>query len=603
MKKAGMLMPVFSLPGKYGIGTFGKEAYRFVDLLCDTGNKIWQVLPMGPTGFGDSPYQAFSAFAGNPYFIDLEMLIEDGLLDKETLEDPWEFDFGDGANLSKPRTPKPAEKDSKPAASVSVTASETSDAGSKKPAAGEDEDKLKGELSGADQAQNSKDDQPDYDPWFQADPANPDNPFRVNYGKLYVSKTKALRLAFDNYKEQGGDIKKLYKELRPETVEYCIFMAIKNNYKGASWDVWPKELKDCDDAAVKKFTKEHQDEVDFFAFCQYQFNRQWGKLHEYAKIRGIEIIGDIPIYCAPDSADAWAHRELFQYTCKGEPKKVAGVPPDVFSTTGQLWGNPLYDWKAHKKTGYKWWIDRMDYCLNMYDTLRVDHFRGFESYYAIPFGDKTAENGEWEEGPGMGLFDAMYKHYGTRNLPIIAEDLGIITDEVRKLMAETGFPGMKILEFAWDSGPENAYLPHRLETQNCVYYTGTHDNDTLRHWFETLPDWTRNYMYMYMSRSHNDWKYMPELLIRLSMSTIADTVIVPVADYLNLGAEARINQPGTSLNNWQWRMKEDAFNDADKRKISEIVGVYGRYIKANPVPAPDEESSEEGVSSENVVDA
>jgi len=568
MKKAGMLMPVFSLPGKYGVGTFGKEAYRFVDLLCDTGNKIWQVLPMGPTGFGDSPYQAFSAFAGNPYFIDLEMLVKDGLLDEKDLEDPWEFDFGDGqgvdqgANQSRINTQNSASDGNGPGS----------------------------------QSADSTDDffnRDDYDPWTTNTDGGPDSPYRVNYGKLYVSKTKALRLAFDNYKKQDGDVKKLYKELRHETVEYCVFMAIKNNFKGASWDVWPKELKDCDEAAVEAFKKDHQDEVDFYAFVQYQFNRQWGKLHEYARIRGIEIIGDIPIYCAPDSADAWAHRELFQYTSKGEPKKVAGVPPDAFSATGQLWGNPLYDWDMHKKTGYKWWIDRMDYCLDMYDTLRVDHFRGFEAYYAIPYGDETAENGEWVEGPGMSLFDAMYEHYGTRDLPIIAEDLGIITEKVRELMAATGFPGMKILQFAWDSGAENAYLPHSLETPNCIYYTGTHDNDTLKHWFETRPDWIRNYMYTYMSRSNNDWAAMPELLIRMSMGTIADTVIVPAADYLNLGAEARINEPGTSINNWQWRMKEGAFTDDVKRKISEIIGVYGRYVQAQPAPPEEAESDTE----------
>ncbi|WP_036612174.1 4-alpha-glucanotransferase [Oribacterium sp. P6A1] len=537
MKKAGMLMPVFSLPGKYGIGTLGEEAYKFIDMLCDTGNKIWQVLPMGPTGFGDSPYQSFSAFAGNPYFIDLQLLVKEGLLSVEELE---EFDFGDG------RVP--------------------------------------------DQYGGNPED------------IQGDSPYKVNYGKLYISKTKALKLAFEHYLKQGGDVSGLYEKLRPETVEYCVFMAIKDSFKGASWDVWPRKFRNCDAKELELFRKTHKEEIGFYAFLQYQFMKQWGKVHEYAKIRGIEIVGDIPIYCAPDSSDVWAHRELFQYTSDGEPKKVAGVPPDLFSATGQLWGNPLYDWDMHEKTGYKWWLDRMDYCFEMFDILRVDHFRGFESYYSIPFGDKTAENGEWVKGPGMSLFDAMYEHYGTKKLPIIAEDLGIITDEVRELMDKVGFPGMKVLQFAWDSGPENAFLPNSLVTTNCIYYTGTHDNDTLRHWFDVLPDWQREYIYKYMSRSVNDWKAMPELLIRLAMSTISDTVIVPAADYLGHGSEGRINFPGTSGNNWMWRMKEGAFTDSIKGSIAEIVGVYGRYQKALPKPCPKPEAVTDTVQDEEKED-
>ena len=510
MKKAGILMPVFSLPGKYGIGTLGEEAYRFIDLLCETGNKIWQILPMGPTGFGDSPYQAFSAFAGNPYFVDLDLLVEEGLLSAEELADPEEFDFGD------------------------------------------DE--------------------------------------KIDYGKLYCSKNKALKLAFTHFKEQGGDVEALYAELRPETIEYCVFMAIKDSLSGASWDVWPEELRDCDPKAVAAFRAEHADEVAFYAFVQYEFNKQWAALRAYAAARGIEILGDIPIYCAPDSADAWAHRELFQYTKDGHPSKVAGVPPDAFSATGQLWGNPLYAWAAHKKTNYAWWCARMEYCLSMYDCLRVDHFRGFEAYYAVPFGDDTAENGVWVKGPGMGLFRAMYQHFGTKELPIIAEDLGVITDEVRKLMTATGFPGMKVLQFAWDSGAGNAYLPHNFTTPNCVCYTGTHDNDTLRHWFETIPDWQRDYMYQYMSRSGNDWNAMPELLIKRAMASIADTVIVPAGDYLGLGGDARINQPGTSGQNWQWRMTEDAFTEHEKQVICGILRTYDRFREAPAKPEKPEKS-------------
>ena len=498
-------MPVFSLPGKYGIGTLGKEAYRFVDLLCETGQKIWQILPMGPTGFGDSPYQAFSAFAGNPYFVDLETLIEEGLLTEEELDDPEEFDFGD-------------------------------------------------------------------------------DPERIDYGKLYTSKTKALKLAYTRFLAQGGDVKALAETLRPETLEYCVFMAIKDAHAGASWDVWPEALRDKEEKAVADFRATHADEIGFYVFVQYTFQQQWAALRAYATARGIEILGDIPIYCAPDSADTWAHRELFQYTREGHPSKVAGVPPDAFSATGQLWGNPLYDWAIHKKTGYAWWCARMEYCLSMYDCLRVDHFRGFEAYYAVPYGDETAENGAWVKGPGMSLFRALYQHFGTKELPIIAEDLGVITDAVRKLMTDTGFPGMKVLQFAWDSGPSNVYLPHNYTTPNCVCYTGTHDNDTLRHWFETIPDWQRNYTYQYMSRSGNDWNAMPELLIKRAMASIADTVIVPAADYLGLEGEARINQPGTAGKNWQWRMTKDAFSEHEKQVMSGILHTYDRYQEARPKP-------------------
>lgn len=498
-------MPVFSLPGKYGIGTLGKEARNFVDLLCDTGNKVWQILPMGPTGFGDSPYQSFSAFAGNPYFVDLEALAEEKLLDLEELEDSNEYDFG--------------------------------------------------EL-----------------------------PERISYGKLYRSKIKALRKAYANYRKEGHTVSDILETLHIETREYCLFMAIKDSLNGASWDVWPKELRDHEAEEIRKFETAHMEEIGFYAFVQMKFNEQWEQLHRYAEIRGIEIIGDIPIYCAVDSADAWFHRELFQFDEEAHPLKIAGVPPDAFSATGQLWGNPLYDWDYHEKNGFRWWCERMEYCLSKYDYLRVDHFRGFESYYAVPFGEETAENGTWMPGPGMKLFRTLEEKFGTLQLPIIAEDLGIITKEVRTLMKETGFPGMKICQFSFDSGCENAYLPHNFTTPNCIAYTGTHDNDTLKHWFETLPDHVREYIYQYLSRSHNDWNAMPDLLIKSVMGTIADTVIVPVADYLGLGAEGRINQPGTTGANWQWRMKENAFTEQRKHEIARIIGTYGRYQTANEKP-------------------
>lgn len=512
MKKAGILLPVFSLPGKYGIGTLGQNAIDFIDLLCDTGNSIWQILPMGPTGFGDSPYQSFSAFAGNPYFIDLETLVSDGLLDEKDLA---AIDFG---------------KD----------------------------------------------------------------PKHVDYGKQYTGKKEALLLAYKAYKKEN-DPSSLLPALEPEIREYCVYMAVKDSEDGANWRDWPDKLRDHDENAIRDFSDKHADEIGFYAFVQTLFKEQWDKIHSYATARGIEILGDIPIYCAIDSSDVWAHRALFKFDTKGYPTEVAGVPPDAFSTTGQLWGNPLYDWKAHEKTSYAWWCQRITHCLSMFDTVRIDHFRGFESYYAIPYGEETAVNGKWEKGPGIALFDALRKYTGREQLPIVAEDLGVITDEVRRLMADAGFPGMKILQFAFDAGPGNAYLPHSFTTTNCICYTGTHDNDTLRHWFDTMPDWQRNYMYQYMSRSDNDRRFMPELLIKLAMGTIADTVIIPAQDYLDI-SDGRINAPGTTGSNWTFRLEANAFSQHEKEVMAFIVGTFGRYQQAKPKPEP--EPTEEEASGE-----
>lgn len=510
MKTAGILLPISSLPGKYGIGTLGKEAYRFIDMLRETGQRMWQILPLGPTGFGDSPYQSFSAFAGNPYFVDLELLIEEGLLTEEDCE---AFDFGD------------------------------------------DEE-------------------------------------QIDYEKIYEGRYAVLRIAYENWcAQKGNSVIGLLQQLKPETVAYCEFMAIKDRKKGASWDVWDDEFKLRDAKTMTAFRKECAKEIGFYAFIQMKFEEQWKALRGYATEKGVQLVGDIPIYVAFDSADAWANKELFQFDKLGRPTGVAGVPPDAFSATGQLWGNPLYDWPVHKKTGYAWWIKRMDYCFSLYDIVRVDHFRGFEAYYSVPYGEETAEKGSWVKGPGMELFEAMYRHFGTKELPIIAEDLGVITPEVEALIEETGFPGMKILQFAWGSGNQNAYLPHNFTSPNCVYYTGTHDNDTLKHWFETLPDWQRDYMYQYMSRSGNDWRAMPELLIKLVLGSVADRVIIPAADYLELGEEARINEPSTTGKNWKWRMKQGAFTTERKCLVAHLSGLYGRYYRM-PEPVMEESETE-----------
>ena len=438
-RAAGILLPVFSLPGDFGIGSFSIEAYHWIDCLKEAGQSYWQILPLGPTGYGDSPYQSFSSFAGNPYFIDLEELKALGLLTEEELS---------------------IER-------------------------------------------------------------NPGDPGRIDYGHIYESRERLLRRAHKRFRESlngaaSSETEAVRKTkdkasyeaavaaLHPETREYCLYRAIKDAEGGKSYLGWSEPLRKRDSTVLHDFRKTHEAEIDFYTWTQVLFHEQWKRLKDYATAHGITIIGDLPIYVAPDSADAWAHPELFQLDAEGKPEAVAGCPPDYFAPDGQLWGNPLYDWEKHKAEGYAWWCKRMEYCLNQFDLLRVDHFRGFESYYAVEYGAETAMVGEWREGPGFGLFQAIQKHFQKEELPIIAEDLGVITKEVEELIAKTGFPGMKILQFAF-SDFENVYLPHMLKDTNSVYYTGTHDNDTLRNWFETLSDWERGNVYHYLSRSQNDW--------------------------------------------------------------------------------------------------
>ena len=542
IREAGILMPVFSLSGEYGIGSFGKEAREFVDLLQETGNRIWQVLPMGPTGFGDSPYQSFSTFAGNPYFIDLPSLKEEGYLTEEDLIEERE-----------------------------VFAS-----------------------------RNEK----------------------IDYGLVYTRRFPTLRKAYDNWKKRGGDIEQLLAGRSKESFDYCLFMALKEKFNGAPWLEFPKEYRDKEETAIKQFITENKVEIAFYAFMQWQYDTQWKAIQDYAHEKGIRILGDIPIYCAMDSADVWGNRQMFDFSwkernieaecardieqqpkvegdliedcaeqfalekrrileeaeAKGYPGFVAGVPPDAFSATGQLWGNPLYDWKEQEKDNFAWWCKRMEYCFSQFDLLRVDHFRGFEGYYAVPYADQTAINGAWRKGPGIDLFNAFQKHFQNKELPIIAEDLGVITEEVRELMESVGYPGMKVLQFAFDSDFENVYLPHMFTDNNSVIYTGTHDNDTLKNWFEPLGDYSRNSIYRYLSRSQNDWNAISELLIKEALSSTSFLAIIPAGDYLELPAEGRINAPGTEMGNWQWRMKKAAFSEEKKKIMKEMLETYGRLV-------------------------
>lgn len=496
-RECGILLPVASLPSRYGIGAFSKEAYDFVDKLAEAGQQYWQILPLGPTGYGDSPYQSFSAFAGNPYFIDLDQLVKDGLL---TEKECTEADFGDD------------ERD-------------------------------------------------------------------IQYGKLYENRFPLLRMAFLRWmKRQGekgaGGIREFFaKELMPETREYCFYMAVKNDLGGKSWDQWEEGIRLREPAVLRRYKKRLEKEILFYEFQQVLFERQWKRLKDHANEKGIRIIGDIPIYVAFDGADSWMHPELFQFGKDGRPAAVAGCPPDAFSATGQLWGNPLYRWDYHKKTGYEWWIRRMEYSFRLYDVVRVDHFRGFDEYWSIPAGDETAQNGHWEKGPGMDLFETMKKRFG--KLDIIAEDLGFLTPSVIQMVKDSGFPGMKVLEFAFDDTENSAYLTHKYP-ENCIVYTGTHDNDTLQGWYRSLDERTREFTRNYLGNRWTPEKEIHWDFIRLALHSRARLAVIPVQDYLGLGSEARINEPSTLGKNWRWRMKAEDLTEELLARCRRMARWYGR---------------------------
>lgn len=490
MRRSGILLPVSSIPSEYGIGTFSKEAYEFVDFLEDAGQKLWQILPLGPTGYGDSPYQSFSTFAGNPYYIDLEALIQKGWLTEKECE---ACDFGSDRRL-------------------------------------------------------------------------------VDYEKIYLSRFKVLKKAYKR-SEIGKDKDFLsFKEENAFWLEdYALYMAVKNSFQGKSWISWEKDIRLRKPAALESCREKYAKEVEFYEFQQYLFSEQWQKLKTYANKRGIEIIGDIPIYVAFDSADTWANPELFQLDEECMPIGVAGCPPDSFSATGQLWGNPLYRWEYHKKTGYDWWIKRIAYCYRLYDVLRIDHFRGFDEYYFIPYGDETAEFGHWEKGPGYDIFKVMKDRMGDRQ--VIAEDLGFLTDSVIKLVKDTGYPGMKILQFAFDSREESDYLPHNY-TKNSVVYTGTHDNDTTMGWYDVLDAHDKDFARRYLNIQTEEEVYW--MFIRAAFASVADTAVIPMQDYLGLGSEARINTPSTLGNNWKWRLLPGQINKETAQRIKKMTKLYGR---------------------------
>ncbi len=500
-RESGILMPVFSLASKFGIGCFSKEAFDFVDFLECSGQGYWQVLPLGPTGFGNSPYQPLSAFAGNPYFISPEKLIEEGLL---AWDDVNGVDFG--SNLE-----------------------------------------------------------------------------AVDYGKLYENRPAVLRKAYENFleKEDKKELKKYLKDNDYWLPDYALYVIIKKLQEGKSWLEWDDELRLHKKAALDKVKKENEKELELIYFEQFMFDKQWSEIHEYARKKNVKIIGDLPFYVAMDSADAWSHPEVFEMDKDLCPKAVAGCPPDAFSPTGQLWGNPVYDWEALKKKDFDWWTKRIKRNYEWFDVIRIDHFHGFNEYYEIPFGDKTAEKGKLKKGPGMDLFKALKKEIGELNM--IAEDLGNYTEENVKLLEDTGFPGMKVLQFgftSWDS----IYVTHRHE-RNAVVYTGTHDNTPTFAWVQEINDGERDFTRRYVNSINTDYGALVWDIIREAYRSVADLCVVPLQDYLCKGREARINTPGTSEGNWMWRLTPNYLSQDLARSIRLMTETYSRIPKAPEVPS------------------
>ncbi len=489
---AGILLPVTSLPSSYGIGTFGKAAYEFIDFLREAGQKYWQVLPLGPTSYGDSPYQSFSAFAGNPYLIDLDMLAEEGLLEKRYAES---FSWGDSQQY-------------------------------------------------------------------------------VSYEKIYESRFRVLKEAFRNSLHRETEAFRAFEEEnRYWLPDYCLFMACKEYFGGKEWLSWEEGIRFRRPEALDKYRKLLREETDFWAFCQYKFFEQWGRLREYAAAGGIRIIGDMPIYAAMDSADVWSHPGLFQLEENLLPKFIAGVPPDAFSATGQLWGNPLYDWEAMEQEDFKWWRKRIQSSEKLYDAVRIDHFIGITRYYAVPGGAKDSVHGTYEPGPGSRLTDALNET--AENLRIIAEDLGVVTPQVRKLLRDNGYPGMKVLAFGFDGDPANEHLPHNYKDPNCIVYGGTHDNETLAGLFCDKSDEVLTYLFELTGT--RDRSRIVESLFRQAYGSIADVVIFQAQDVLKLDNSARMNTPSTLGENWRWRLTRGQLGQKEAQWLGFLVHTYNRY--------------------------
>lgn len=490
MRSSGVLLHISSLPSPYGIGTFGKKAREFTDFLKKAGQKYWQVLPLCPTGYGDSPYQSISSEAGNMYFIDLELLCDKNLLTKQECES---FDWGS-------------------------------------------------------------------------------DPERVDYGKLYENRKKILRIAFERFdRENSPDYSSFCKKNADWLDNYAIFAAIKDQNGGAPLSEWDDDIRLRKGTAIDRITQELYEHIEFYKTVQFWFYEQWLDLKKCVNDAGIKIIGDLPIYISADSVDFWINKELFVTDNNGNPTMVAGVPPDSFCEGGQLWGNPIYDWKYHKKNGYKWWTNRIKHCFDLFDVVRIDHFRGFEAYYAIDAVSNSAINGKWYKGPGIELFNAAKKKLG--KLPIIAEDLGYITPELRTFLDKTGFPGMNVLQFAFDPESDSAYLPYKHKA-NSVVYTGTHDNDTILGWMENAPKEQTDYAKQFL-RLNEQEKYNWGMM-KAALASAADTCILTMQDLISLKSDGRMNVPGTAQGNWTWRIADGWANDWLAGILKKYTTIYQR---------------------------
>ena len=496
-RTAGILLHLSALPSNTGIGNFGSSAYRFIDFMNASGLGVWQMCPLGPTGYGDSPYQSFSAFAGNPYFIDLEPLVSAGFTNSDELVALREL---------------PNEK--------------------------------------------------------------------VDYGALYSAFWPILERAYDRFKSSGADkfngygSLKAFRDTNANWIEdYALFMALKAKFEGRPWLEWPDKYRDCKKARKLEHSDELSKLIESHIFYQYLFFGQLEQLRAYADKKNVQIFGDAPIFVALDSADVWANPSLFQLDKTKKPIEVAGVPPDYFSDDGQLWGNPLYDWKVHQKTKFSWWIDRIKANLKFYDIVRLDHFRGFESYWSVPADETTARNGKWIKSPGLELFQAIQK--ACPDAKLVAEDLGVITDTVNQLRKAVGLPKMAVLQFAFGSGADNSYLPHKHDP-NTVVYCGTHDNDTTLGWYGQLDEKTQDHVRRYLSISGN---YIGWDLARTAIQSTANMAVITLQDLMNLGSEARFNQPGTSMGNWQWRYLPEQLDTLENESsvyLKELMKMYGR---------------------------
>jgi 4-alpha-glucanotransferase len=504
---AGILLHPSSLPKGYGIGDIGLQAHTWIDFLAEAGCSLWQVLPLGPTGYGDSPYQCFSAFAGNPYLVSPQALLDEDLLHPDDLAEIPDF-------------PKD----------------------------------------------------------------------RVDYGKLIPWKLGVLDRSYLRFQHSApSDMRVDYADFRAEQMgwldDFALFMALKEAHGGAPWPEWETALRDRQPKAMEKARREYAVAIDRQMYRQFVFFHQWNSLHEYARDKGIQIIGDAPIFVAHDSADVWARRELFYLDEEGQPTVVAGVPPDYFSPTGQLWGNPLYRWDALKDEGYKWWLERLGSVLGFVDIVRLDHFRGFAGYWEVPGGARTAEKGRWAPGPGIDFFETVQRQLG--DLPIIAEDLGVITPDVVEMREHFNLPGMKILQFGFEGGPKDDFLPHHYP-HNCVVYTGTHDNDTVLGWYQRTDDKYKDYYRRYLGCSGSDVSWD---MIRACWRSVAVFSLAPMQDFLGLDNEARMNYPGNPSGNWTWRMNPNALNEELQEGIYELNFLYDRL---NPLAEEEEEKEEVG---------